>query len=323
MKSSWNRRALVIFVLESAFAATAGAETVSLAARKNNTIYSESENTNGGGQHFFVGTTHISSHPYRRSIISFDVAGSIPVGSTIEGVTLTLHMSRTLAPGADPITVYLHRCLVPWGEGTVVAPGEEGQGGPAQPGDATWTYNAFLTSRWSTPGADYASTPSGSTYVSNEIGFKVWSSAPRLVADVQSWLDSPQNNYGWVLVGERETAGIATTKRFDSRHNVETSFRPVLQIDYTPGVTDGGTDGGELDAGVDAGVNDAGVTDAGVDGGQDSGQDTGTGSPNAGPSRMSSGCQIAPGSFLAMVGVALLALSQSRRRGRTTLAGRE
>ena len=50
-----------------------------------------------------------------------------------------------------------------------------------------------------------------------------------MVADVQSWLDNPASNFGWLVLGD-ETA-IATAKRFDTR---ESASPPVLTIEYTP-----------------------------------------------------------------------------------------
>lgn len=47
-----------------------------------------------------------------RLVIAFNIASAIPVGSKINSVTLTLHMSRTVA-GAENIT--LHRLLAEWG----------------------------------------------------------------------------------------------------------------------------------------------------------------------------------------------------------------
>ena len=51
-----------------------------------------------------------------------------------------------------------------------------------------------------------------------------------MVADVQSWLDVPVQNFGWLLLGEENT--FPTSKRFDTRENPEPLFRPMLEIDY-------------------------------------------------------------------------------------------
>jgi hypothetical protein len=53
-----------------------------------------------------------------------------------------------------------------------------------------------------------------------------------MVADVQSWLDNPANNFGWLVLGDE--SGIATAKRFDTR---ESTSPPVLSILYTSAPT--------------------------------------------------------------------------------------
>jgi serine protease len=49
-----------------------------------------------------------------------------------------------------------------------------------------------------------------------------------MVADVQSWLDNPATNFGWLVLGDESTG--TTAKRFDSR---ESTSPPVLTIEYT------------------------------------------------------------------------------------------
>ena len=49
-----------------------------------------------------------------------------------------------------------------------------------------------------------------------------------MVADVQSWLDNPANNFGWLVKGDESTS--TTAKRFDSR---QSTVPPVLTIEYT------------------------------------------------------------------------------------------
>ena len=51
-----------------------------------------------------------------------------------------------------------------------------------------------------------------------------------MVADVQSWLDNPASNFGWLVLGDEST--IATAKRFDTR---ESASPPVLTIQFISG----------------------------------------------------------------------------------------
>ena len=324
------------------------AVTVSIASMKDNTLYESDTGalSNGRGQNFFVGTTNVGLK--RRGLIAFDIAANVPAGSAIHSVTLILHLSKT---NAGPGTISLYRALADWGEGDSIAPsGREGGGAQAAPGDATWLHTFYDTRFWSASGGDFNSTPSASAPVSG-VDFYGWTLSPQMVSDVQSWLDSPQTNFGWVLVADDES-GSQTARRFDTRENSNIYFRPSLQVQFTPpadgGVIDGGFDGGSSDAGVDAGLDDggssdagvvdagpsdagvmdagltdAGPTDAGADGGlPDSGTPDGgqslTESPQSGP-----GCQIGSGGssvVLGLLAVLMLGIVQarwraSRRRG--------
>src|SRR5438045_4634901 len=142
----------------------------------------------------------------------------------MRGVTLRLNTSRT-APDT-PRNVELHKLLADWGEGTSVAPGEEGDGAPATTNDATWRHRFFDTIFWTTEGGDFSATVSASQSV-GAIGVYTWSS-PQMTADAQSWLDNPATNFGWLVLGDE--SGSATAKRFDTR---ESTNPPVLTIQYT------------------------------------------------------------------------------------------
>jgi hypothetical protein len=61
-----------------------------------------------------------------------------------------------------------------------------------------------------------------------------------MVADVQSWLDDPDDNFGWELV--IPSPGVASAKRFNSRENTNASSRPMLSVTYE---ADGGSELGE------------------------------------------------------------------------------
>ena len=63
------------------------------------------------------------------------------------------------------------------------------------------------------------------------IGSYTWESTSQLVADVQSWLDNPTANFGWLLLGDESKP--QTTKRFDSKDNELEKNWPVLMVEYT------------------------------------------------------------------------------------------
>ena len=206
----------------------ASANSVTLGAQLDNTLYEESNSeSNGLGDGIFAGVNGLGQ--IRRGLIQFNVAGSIPAGSTITNVQLVLFMSKS---NAGPLNVDLHRCLAQWGEGTSNAPSGEGGGQTATNGDATWGLRVFPSLSWTTAGGDFSPTIS-STQLVGGVGSYTWPSTPALVADVQSFLDSPSTNFGWVLVNSDELSA-PTAKRFWSRNYVTASVRPALIVDYTP-----------------------------------------------------------------------------------------
>ncbi|MBI2477539.1 MAG: hypothetical protein HYV60_02475, partial [Planctomycetia bacterium] len=84
-------------------------------------------------------------------------------------------------------------------------------------------------SQWTQAGGDFAATPRASTVVGG-IGDYAWSST-QMAQDVQSWLDNPATQFGWLLKGNESSNG--EVHRFDSRENPTVAFRPVLTIDFT------------------------------------------------------------------------------------------
>ncbi len=202
----------------------ASANIINIMPSKDNTLYeydpAEGDHSNGAGFHFFAGENGMGE--LRRGVFAFDVAGTIPAGSTIIAVTLSMNMSMAQA-GA--VTVELHKLLADWGEGTSHAPMGEGDGAPATPNDATWRHRFFDSVFWTTQGGDFSPTVSASQSV-GVIGQYTWSSA-QMVADVQSWLDNPASNFGWLVLGDE--SAIATAKRFDTR---ESASPPMLTIEF-------------------------------------------------------------------------------------------
>lgn len=210
--------------------APAAADVVTIPAAADATLYEDPAGTiaNGAGQHFFAGTNGSADFLSRRALIRFDLAGAIPSGATITGVTLVLNMSRASTP--EPAEISLHRLLAGWSEGASDADGNEGSGAPATPGSATWIHRGLGDALWSTPGGDFLPDASAAAIVSN-VGVYQWSS-PAMIADVQSWLDGGAANFGWALLGDESAA--STAKRFDSRENPDPALRPMLIVQYVP-----------------------------------------------------------------------------------------
>ena len=183
------------------------------------------QRNNGAGQWVFTGRT--LSGAIRRGLVAFDIAAGLPAGATVTAVSLTMFMSRTTAGDAE---VGLHRVLADWQEGAAQASGNEGQGADADQGDVTWTQRVFKSLDWDTPGGDFSSGASATVTVKG-IDSYTWESTSQLVADVQTWLDDPAANFGWLLLGDESRS--QTTKRFDSRNNETAETPPALKVEYT------------------------------------------------------------------------------------------
>lgn len=231
-KSAYFLKAYLALVVTAALGcispSLSSAATISIFPSKDNTLYqyvpADGDRSNGAGFHFFAGENAMGQ--IRRGVLAFNIAAHIPAGSTITAVTLSLNMSRTAFDTAR--TIELHVLLADWGEGTSHAPGEEGTGAPATPNDATWRHRFYPTIFWTTQGGDFSATVSASQSV-GAIGQYTWSSA-QMIADVQSWLDNPATNFGWLVFGDE--SAIATAKRFDTR---ESASPPMLTIEFIPG----------------------------------------------------------------------------------------
>jgi hypothetical protein len=218
---------------------------------------------NGWGQHFFAGTNY-ESDP-NRALLHFDLAGVLPPGAQIFAAYLRCHMSRTSAFAGSRWTT-LHRVLSDWGEGPSDPPGEEGAGQiPPSPGDATWLHTFYPDQLWLAAGGDFEAAPSGGCWV-QDVGDYLWSD-PQIVADVQTWLNEPALNHGWLMKGEEDAA--PTAKRFDSKDHPYAENWPILVIEYGPPsgcwLNCPGQDGGWIsdagDGGKSPDINGSGLVD--------------------------------------------------------------
>jgi deoxyribodipyrimidine photolyase len=55
---------------------------------------------------------------------------------------------------------------------------------------------------------------------------------PEFLADIQSWIDDPATNFGWILVGSATTS--ATARQFASSEFAMEQYRPRLEVVYAP-----------------------------------------------------------------------------------------
>ena len=210
-------------------------ESVTIGTERDCTLYEDGSGSlaNGLGQFFFTGNNGFTGgNRIVRGLVYFDVAASVSAGSTITSAVLTLtHSSPNITPRSG--TVNLHKTLKHWGEGISVALGGGGGGAASATNDATWIHTFFNTSFWASAGGDFSNMVSGSTFV-NGNGTYTWSST-QTVTDVQSWLDSPSDNFGWLI---KQTAEGGTAIRFNSEQNANIATRPQLTIGFAPPVAD-------------------------------------------------------------------------------------
>jgi hypothetical protein len=174
---------------------------------------------NTKGNYLFIGMAN--RRDLRRTLLAFDVAGSVPAGATIASARLVLYLSRVAALG-EPLEARVHRATTAREEGPAkpIRP-NEGSGAPVNEGDVTWDYIIHEMVEWDVPGRSISEMPPST-----------WGSTPLMVADVQNWLDDPASNNGWIVLGNEEIQPSA--KRFQSRENEEASQRPELIIEYRP-----------------------------------------------------------------------------------------
>ncbi len=195
-----------------------------------NTLYqSPLPASNGAGWYCYAGVSTSAFH--RRALLAFDVGAAVPAGATITGATLTLTMSRCGTDCFSTIVLDLHRVTADWGEAGSDAGDPGGQGAEPQEGDATWEHRFWPDVLWVKPGGDHAEYPSASAAVGG-LGEYAWGGTAEMAADVQSWLDAPESNHGWIL---RAPIGAPLhARRFNTREHPDPSTRPRLTITFIP-----------------------------------------------------------------------------------------
>lgn len=225
---------IFIILICSLFSSWAQAITVVVEPTQDNTLYESSQGalSNGSGDFIFAGSTGAAE--LRRAVVAFKDLNEIPDGAIITSVRFHLFLSRENSPAT---TLRLARLESDWGEGASDATGYEGAGAQAKSGDATWNHTFFDDETWDTPGGDFKDDDSAQIAVDG-VGGYVFESTSEMVADVQHWLDNPDENFGWILLADEENT---SARRFYSREHQNVDDRPLMQIEYTIG--SGGTAG--------------------------------------------------------------------------------
>ncbi|MEZ6060012.1 MAG: SdrD B-like domain-containing protein [Planctomycetaceae bacterium] len=232
-RTSRGSKSVSVEVLESR--QMLSAVTVQVPASQDTTLYNDQpEDANGAGQFLLTGTAG-DGDPGKHALVEFDLESlNIPSGATIVDAVLTLNLAESLGPS---VAVSVHLVTTAWGEAGSDAPGSEILGAAAQQFDATWIYAFFDGALWNSPGGDYVGAPSATTDV-DQPGIYQWTDSG-LIADVQQWLDDPESNHGWAVIGP----GKDNLKSFTSKDGDNAALHPILEITYEeaqlPGIVHG------------------------------------------------------------------------------------
>ncbi len=222
------------------------AETIRIQPIADTTLAEVAPNNNLGGTAFVnAGTAGVNASGARnRGLYRFDFS-PIPASSKIKSALVKLEVIR--AGSGTSSSFALHRMLRTWGEGNKDSTLEQspGVGFLATTNEATWNSPFALTTNfWTTPGAsnDFASVVSSRTDVFGVGDFPVFSSTPQMMTDVQTWLDNPLVNFGWLLKTETE-GEYFTARRFGSREFIggDTNSPPYVEVIFVPPPTIFGT----------------------------------------------------------------------------------
>ncbi len=222
-----------------AFGAARG-ESVSLTPVADNTVFQGSvgggnpdnfeDNSCGAGTSVYSGRTDAAF--FRRALMKFNIAASIPAGATITSATLTMVVTRSR--DNQNATMTLHRLTRNWGEGSANC--ADGKGVSANAGDATWLSAQHQQVAWTTAGGDFSAASASASVGRQNNSVGTWSStAPgnaAMVTDIQNWLNTPAANNGWAIVGDE--ARNKTARQFASRESGTTTNRPTLVVNFTP-----------------------------------------------------------------------------------------
>ena len=209
-----------VFFLEAEVASGAGV-TVEPPITKDATIYADAPEGAKTSGPIIVGRNRVGS--VRRALIAFDLS-AIPAGATVTSVELNMTVGNFHRTG---IAVEMHRLLADWGEGTTGSNSNGGLPDPAVPPDVTWIYRFFNTEAWSSEGGDFVTAPSATADANGTI---TWS-GDGLRSDVQFWLENPDSNFGWILIGNETLS--QSVQVIQSRESAA-SVAPKLVVTYTP-----------------------------------------------------------------------------------------
>ncbi len=190
---------------------------------KDNTIFSENNNSNGAGTFLFAGRNGLGN--LRRALLKFSILSMHP--DSFKSISVRMHVNQV--SNTIMRTLGLHKITSDWGEGT--SNSTSGSGTAPTTNDATWNFSFFNTQSWSSPGGAYVPVASASVAVS-DLGYYTFS-GPGLLADYKSWINNPGANFGWIVIGDEVVNNSA--KRVDSKESIAADAPRIFAI-YNPAV---------------------------------------------------------------------------------------
>lgn len=242
-----------ICVALATLGATAAASTqVDIPASHDAMIFATSAgadtgNASGKGPAMFAGADGGSSK--KRSLVTFDLAGHIPSGVTIDSVEMRLVLGQIAGSGMGGTgsnlpdrTIRVYHLTTAWNEGSSGSPtsmtiGGTGQGFTISTGDTSWHYTNFSGSHWAANGGDFNATEIANTTFHSPFSVGqtcVWSSSG-LKTDVVNWQSSPSSYLGWMIVSDLETSATSFLGWWTvdgASANSNSSLQPILRVVY-------------------------------------------------------------------------------------------
>ena len=226
----------VVTLLAALFAWGIGScwgDVVELVPVADTTLFEFDADVNFGAEdQLIVGSVARNAPRHRaRLLLRFDLS-AVPPGAVVTNVTLQLTVLKENGgePAAD---MGIRPMLITWSEGDRTGM----QGTRALPGQSTWNSQAHSQTAWSIPGgqpgSDFGSATSSVVALDGPGSYR-FPATPALIADVQSWVDSPATNFGWIVLGLNESI-VASARRVASRESL--SGRPLLTVGYTRAAT--------------------------------------------------------------------------------------
>jgi len=218
------------------------ADTITIPPSGDTCLWENAPDSNWGAQSEIVSGVlgDNEGNPLSRALLKFDIAASIPAGSTITAAELTMTATKT-PPGAPATEFHLLRVLASWSEGAGSSASPPG-GATASAGETTWSHRFHPATEWTLPGGkaevDFAEDPSSIHIVSGNSSDRPVTNLENIfvfnaegVSDLNSMLNFPPNDFGWVLIPDDETV-VLTARRWAAREHTE--LAPELKITFTP-----------------------------------------------------------------------------------------